>query len=45
MYTIHKITETFWSRDATDLWVLAHFELKLIKILELIKSLMLNCFN
>ena len=23
-----KITETFWSRDVTDIWVLAHFEPK-----------------
>ena len=26
-----KITETFWSRDVTDIWVLAHFELKSYK--------------
>ena len=32
-----KIIETFWSRDITNIWVLAHFELKMHK--ELIKSL------
>ena len=26
-----KIIETFWSRDVTDIWVLAHFELKIHK--------------
>ena len=24
-----KIIETFWSRDVTDIWVLAHFELRI----------------
>ena len=30
-----KIIETFWSRDVTDILVLAHFELKIGKDLEL----------
>ena len=25
------IVETFWSRDVTDIWLLAHFELKIHK--------------
>ena len=26
-----KFIETFWSRDVTDIWVLAHFEIKIYK--------------
>ena len=26
-----KVIETFWSRDVTDIWVLAHFEPKIHK--------------
>ena len=26
-----NIIETFWSRDVTNIWVLAHFELKIHK--------------
>ena len=32
IYTLFtKIIETFWSRDVTNMWVLAHFELKIHK--------------
>ena len=26
-----KFIETFWSRDVTDIWLLAHFEIKIYK--------------
>ena len=35
IFTIHKlftkIIEKFWSRDITNVWVLAHFEFKIHK--------------
>ena len=40
------ISETFWSRDVTDIQVLAHFKLKIYtKIFELIKSLCAELFQ
>ena len=38
-----KITETIWSRDVTDIWVLVNFELKIYK--DLSSLYVLNCFK
>ena len=41
-----KIMETFWFRDVTDIWLLAHFEFKTHKDFKTISSLyVLNCFK
>ena len=41
-----KVTETFWSRDVTDIQVMAHFEPKIYKDVSTISSLyLLNCFK
>ena len=41
-----KIIETFWSRNVTDIWALAHFQSKIHKMFYTISSLyVLNCFK
>ena len=41
-----KIIETFWSRDVTDIWLLAHFEPKSHKHFKNASSLyVLDCFK
>ena len=41
-----KRTKTFWSRDATNIWVLAHFEFKTHKDFFYLSSLsVLNCLK
>ena len=41
-----KIIETFWSRDVTDIQILAHFEFKTLEDFKTISSLLvLNYFK
>ena len=43
IYIIHKRTGKLWSRDTSDIWVLAHFQLKTHK--ELIYQIIVNIFK